>query len=138
MRILGLDLGKKRIGVAVSDEAGITAQPLATIKRSNYRKDLEEVLKFAGEYSVKEILVGMPVRTDGTIGEGSRYVLDFIEKLKNATDLPVNTWDERFSTAAVERVLIEGDVSRAGRKKVVDKLAAAYILQGYLDSLGQG
>lgn len=134
MRILGLDLGKKTIGVAVSDETEITAQPVTVIKRSNYRADIEGILMICGEYSVGEIIIGLPVHMDGSMGESASRVLEFIEKLKERTDLPVRTWDERLSTMAVTKILIEGDVTRAKRKKVVDKLAAAYILQGYLDS----
>lgn len=135
MRILGLDLGKKTIGVAVSDEAGLTAQPVTTVKRKSYRADIEEVTRLAGEYSASRIVVGLPRNMDGTLGESAAMVTDFIKKLEAATSVPVVTWDERLSTAAVTKVLIEGDVSRGKRKKVVDKLAAAYILQGYLDSL---
>jgi len=138
MRILGLDLGKKTIGVAVSDEMGLTALPVRTVKRTNYRADIEEILRLAAEYEAGEIVVGLPVKMDGTFGDMAVMVLKFIEKLKEKTELAVRTWDERLSTAAVTRVLLEGDASRARRKEVVDKLAAAYILQGYLDSRGRG
>ncbi|MFQ5464392.1 MAG: Holliday junction resolvase RuvX [Thermodesulfobacteriota bacterium] len=138
MRILGLDLGKKTIGVAVSDEAGLTALPVRTIKRTNYRADIEEISRLVAEYEAGEIVVGLPVKMDGTFGDMAVMVLKFIEKLKEKTELSVRTWDERLSTVAVTRVLLEGDVSRARRKEVVDKLAAAYILQGYLDSRSRG
>lgn len=134
VRILGLDIGKKTIGVALSDEAGITAQPLKLIKRSSLAKDLEDVLQTAREHSVGKILAGLPLNMDGTSSSTTEFVLKFVEMLRAKSPVPVITWDERLSTAAVERVLIEGDMSRSRRKEVIDKMAAAYILQGYLDS----
>ena len=134
MRFLGLDIGEKTIGVAVSDELGWTAQGLTTIQRTSIRKDIEEVLRLAETYNVKGIVVGMPLRFDGSASQQTYLVHNFIERLTRDTDTPVHTWDERLSTVAVERVLIDADMSRKRRKKVVDKLAAAYILQGYLES----
>lgn len=134
MRTMGLDVGSKTIGVAMSDEAGLIAQPLLTIKRASLAKDLEEVARLLGEYSAGLIVVGLPVNMDGTIGAQAQNVQKFIDKLREKVDIQVAAWDERLSTAAVERLLIEGDVSRAKRKKAVDKLAASYILQGFLDS----
>ncbi len=134
MRFLGLDPGKKTIGVAISDETGLTAQPLATIKRTSLAKDLEAIAVLIERYSVKHVVAGLPVNMNGTIGPRGTETQRFIESLREKTGLPVTAWDERLSTVAVERVLIDGDVSRARRKEVVDKLAAAYILQGYLDS----
>ncbi len=131
---MGLDMGTKTIGVALSDERGVSAQPLKTLKRAGAAKDLEELKGLIHEYSVERIVVGMPVNMDGSMGPRAKAVLGFIERLKKHVRLPVSVWDERLSTVAVTRVLIDADVSRAGRKKVVDKLAAAYILQGYLDS----
>ncbi|MBI5827479.1 MAG: Holliday junction resolvase RuvX [Deltaproteobacteria bacterium] len=134
MRFLGLDLGKKTIGVAISDETGLTAQPFAAIKKASLAKDLDAIAALIEQYSVKHIVAGMPVNMNGTIGPRGEEAQRFIESLREKTGLPVTAWDERLSTVAVERVLIDGDVSRARRKEVVDKLAAAYILQGYLDS----
>lgn len=134
LRILGLDIGRKTIGVALSDEAGITAQPLKVIKRSSLARDLEEVFSIARENEVEKIVAGLPLNMDGTSSSTTGFVLKFVELLK-AGPFPVLTWDERLSTAAVERLLIEGDISRGRRKEVVDKMAASYILQGYLDSL---
>ncbi len=131
---MGLDMGTKTIGVALSDERGVSDQPLKTLKRAGAAKDLEELKGLIHEYSVERIVVGMPVNMDGSMGPRGKAVLGFIERLKKHVSLPVSVWDERLSTVAVTRVLIDADVSRAGRKKVVDKLAAAYILQGYLDS----
>jgi len=133
MRVLGLDMGTKTIGVALSDELGLTAQPLTTIRRKGIRKDIEAVVTLMEEHSVGTVVVGMPVKMDGTMSETTRMVSGFVERLAKETDAEVRTWDERLSTAAVERVLIDGDLSRAKRKKVVDKMAAAYILQGFMD-----
>ncbi len=138
MRIMGLDLGTKTIGVAFSDESGLTAQPFCVIRRKSFARDLEELRKLADEHSVKSIVVGMPVNMDGTMGPRSEETLKFVEKLKEKVSVPVETWDERLSTAAVTRLLIEGDMSRSKRKAVVDKLAASYILQGYLDKCKAG
>lgn len=135
-RILGLDIGKKTIGVALSDEAGITAQPLKLIKRSSLTSDLEEVLKTAAEHSVGKIVAGLPLNMDGTKSSTTDFVMKFVELLRERSPVPIETWDERLSTAAVERLLIEGDMSRSRRKEVIDKLSAAYILQGYLDRFG--
>ena len=133
MRVMGLDMGTKTIGVALSDELGLTAQPLTTIKRTGIRKDMEKLLGLMEEHGVEMLVVGVPVNMDGTIGERAKSVLAFVERLREGTVAEVRTWDERLSTAAVERVLIEGDISREKRKKVIDRLAAAYILQGFLD-----
>lgn len=138
VRILGLDIGKKTIGVALSDEAWITAQPLLLIRRSSLTKDLEDVLRIARENSVGRIVAGLPLNMDGTESSTTGFVLKFVELLRAKSPVPVITWDERLSTAAVERVLIEGDVSRSRRKEVIDKMAASYILQGYLDSGAPG
>ncbi|MBM4319278.1 MAG: Holliday junction resolvase RuvX [Deltaproteobacteria bacterium] len=136
MRWLGLDLGSRTIGIAVSDELGWTAQPLLTWRRVAGRpeQDLEQLGRVARSYGVGGILVGLPLEPSGEVGRQAREVLAFVERLRAALGLPVETWDERLSTKAVERVLIEADLSRRRRRQVVDKLAAAYILQGYLDA----
>lgn len=132
-RIMGLDVGEKRIGVSVSDELNITAQPLKLIRRTSFEKDTSEILDIASGHSVGVIVVGMPLMMDGTVGGQARLVKRFIERLKLKTSISVDEWDERLSTVAVTRVLVEGDVSRKRRKDVVDQLSASYILQGYLD-----
>lgn len=134
MRIMCIDLGTKTIGLAVSDPMGLTAQPVTTLRRKAVEKDIEEVVKAAMEREVALIVVGMPINMDGTEGPRAHQTRKFAERLMAATALPIEFWDERLSTAAVTRVLIDADVSRAKRKESVDKLAAAYILQGYLDS----
>ncbi|MBI5561661.1 MAG: Holliday junction resolvase RuvX [Deltaproteobacteria bacterium] len=135
MRFMGLDVGTKTIGVAVSDPMGLTAQPVETIRRISAEADAAEVLRMASGRGVESIVVGMPVNMDGTEGTRAAATRRFMERLKEKTAVPVLAWDERLSTAAVTRVLIEGGISRAKRKEAVDKLAASYILQGYLDSL---
>ncbi|MBI5588601.1 MAG: Holliday junction resolvase RuvX [Deltaproteobacteria bacterium] len=133
MRIMGLDLGKKTIGVAVSDETGLTAQPVTTIKRVSLRKDLDQLSRLIGEYEVTGVVVGLPVNMNGSMGPAAESVFKFIENIQERTGITAETWDERLSTAAVTRVLLDGDISRSRRKEVVDKMAASYILQGYLD-----
>ena len=134
MRVMGLDMGTKRIGVAMSDERGVTATALKTLKRIGLQKDMEGLKSLVEEYSVGAVVVGMPLNMDGSMGPKAKGVEAFIARLASELRVPVSAWDERLSTVAVTRVLLEADVSRAGRKRVVDKLAAAYILQGYLDS----
>lgn len=133
MRVLGLDLGTRTIGVAVSDEEGLTAAAVKTIRRTSTERDYEEVLSLIEEYGAGEVVVGLPVNLDGSYGPRARAALRFVEVLRKRTKAAVKTWDERFSTAAVTRAMIEADLSRRRRRKAVDSAAAAYILQGYLD-----
>lgn len=135
MRILGLDIGDRTIGVAVSDPLGYTAQGITTIRRKNEDKDIEELIKLCTEYNVETIISGLPKNMNGTIGPQSEKVLQFCELLKTKIDIPIKMWDERLTTVAAQRAMLEADLSRAKRKKIVDKMAATYILQGYLDSL---
>jgi len=135
MRILGLDVGTKTIGVAVSDEMGWTGQGIATIRRTNIRADLAELDNYLQQYSVEKIVVGVLKNMDGSIGSAAEQIYLFIERLREKFSMPVDTWDERLSTVAAERVLLEADMSRGKRKKVIDKVAAVLILQGYLDYL---
>ncbi len=121
--------------MAVSDDLGMTASGLTTLVWKNFEKLLDEIQDICRQYKVEKIVVGLPKRMDGTIGPEAQKVLTLVEALKEKMKLEVVTWDERFSTVAVERVLIEADLSRKKRKKVRDKVAATYILQGYLDSL---
>lgn len=133
MRILGLDVGSKTIGVAVSDEMGYTAQGLTTIRRTTEEEDLAVVRGLVAEYGATEVVVGLPRRLDGSLGEAAQGVLAFVERLKEGLGAEVKTWDERLSTVAASKMLIAADVSRKKRKKVIDKLAAVLILQAYLD-----
>ncbi len=132
--MMGLDVGKKRIGIALSDELGWTAQPYGTLERQGSRHDLQKIRCLVEENGVSEIVVGMPINMNGTMGRQARWVEAFIRDLQQAVSVPVSSWDERLTTVAAQRLLIEADLTRAKRKKKVDKLAAALILQGYLDS----
>lgn len=132
-RIMGLDIGDKTIGVAVSDIMGLTAQGVTTIKRVGKKKDIEEIKKIVLEKQVNKIVSGLPKNMNGTIGTQGEKVQKFCELLKQEINLPIEFWDERLSTVAAERSLIEGNVRRENRKKVIDMLAAVIILQGYLD-----
>ncbi|MCL2817151.1 MAG: Holliday junction resolvase RuvX [Clostridiales bacterium] len=135
MRVMGLDVGERSIGVALSDPFGWTAQGLTTVWRSGLERDLAALGKIIGEYQVERILVGLPLNMNGSKGPSALAAEELGRAAGEAFGLEVLFWDERLSTKAVERLLISGDVSRKKRGKVVDKLAAAYILQGYLDSL---
>jgi len=134
MKIIGLDVGSKTIGVAVSDDMGWTAQGVSTIVRKGLGRDLEEIKKLVGQYGASEIVVGLPKNMDGTVGEQAEKALFLAEKINKNLTIPVTMWDERLSTKAATRTLLEADLSRKKRKKVIDKMAAVFILQGYLDS----
>jgi putative Holliday junction resolvase len=130
---MGLDVGTKTVGVALSDELGITAQPMTTVRRTNLRADLKVLKELSLEHDVRRFIVGLPLNMDGTEGERAFASRAFAAALEEATELPTVLWDERLTTVAAQRVLLEADVSRAKRKKVVDQIAAALILQGWLD-----
>lgn len=134
MRIMGLDVGEKRIGVALSDLLGYTAQGLCVIERRKLEYDLGRMREIINEYEVKKLVLGMPYNMDGTMGWKAEEVKEFGNLLAGEFGLPIEYQDERLSTKAVEGTLIAADVSRKKRRQVVDKLAAVYILQGYLDS----
>ncbi len=134
MRILGLDIGSKRIGVALSDELGYTAQGVETVTYSDPESAADRIQGIAESRGVTEMVIGIPYNMNGTEGPQVRNVREFIERLRKRINVPIHEWDERLTTFAAERVLLEADVSRAKRKKVVDKLAAVLILQGFLDS----
>ena len=134
MRIMGLDLGTKRIGVALSDEMCILAQGRDAIARISDDKAIDRIKEIVDEFGVGHIVVGLPVNMNGTEGERALDSRRFGEKLKESTGLSVAFWDERFSTKEVEDMLIKASVRRDKRKKVIDKMAAQVILQSYLDS----
>ncbi len=134
-RILALDLGDRTIGLAVSDLMGWTAQGLHTIRRENDEKDLEALLRIIKEYQVADLVVGLPKNMNGTIGPQAEKVRAFIEQIRPATQCSITEWDERLSTKMAERSLIEADMRRSKRKKIIDTAAAVCILQGYLDYL---
>ena len=133
MRVMGLDVGSRTIGVAMSDELQLTAQSLKTILRKTPEDDLKELAAIIHQFDVSQIVVGLPRNMNGTLGEQAEKILKWIKTLEKTIQLPVATWDERLSTVAATRILLEADLSRKKRKKSVDKLAAAIILQGYLD-----
>jgi putative Holliday junction resolvase len=133
--LLGIDLGSTTIGLAVSDATRIIASPLETLKRGKFRVDSAALVKLIEQRDIGGIVIGLPVSMDGTEGPRCQATRQFAENLLGVIDLPIAFWDERLSTAAVERVLIgEADMSRKRRREVVDKMAAAYILQGALDT----
>jgi len=134
MRTLGLDVGSKTIGVAVSDELNLIAQGVTTLKRKGVRLDTKDLLRMIEELKVEKVVVGLPKNMNGSLGPSAKMVLSLVEELKKFIDLPIITWDERLSTVAAQKALLEADVSRKKRKQVVDKVAALLILQGYLDS----
>ena len=136
MRILGLDFGSRTVGVAVCDPLGITAQTVETIERKDenkLRKTLARIEALVKEYEAQEIVLGYPKNMNNTLGERVEKTEAFQEMLERRTGLPVVLWDERLTTVAAERVLMESGVRRENRKKSVDQIAAAMILQGYLD-----
>ncbi|MEW5978855.1 MAG: Holliday junction resolvase RuvX [Acidobacteriota bacterium] len=133
MRVMGLDVGQARIGVAVSDETLLIAQAITTLKRLSWEKDLQRILKLAEEYEVGQIIVGYPLNMNGTEGRQALFVQRFVGRLRAATSLEVSLWDERLSSFSAEQILSEGSLSRKKQKLVIDKVAAAVILQSYLD-----
>ncbi len=135
-RVLGLDVGSKTIGVAVSDPLGITAQGLATIRRQNKRTDLEQLDKVIRKYEVREIVVGYPLRMGGTEGVQAVKMQRFAEELKGRFGLPVHLWDERLSSAEANRLLRQTEMSIKRRGEVVDQMAAVLILQSWMDARG--
>ena len=141
MRIMGLDYGSKTVGVAVSDPLGITAQGIETIERkeeNKLRQTLARIEALVQEYEVEKIVLGFPKNMNNTIGERAEKSLELKEKLERRIGIPVIMWDERLTTVEAERTLMESKVRRENRKKYVDKIAAVFILQGYLDSLSMG
>jgi len=134
-RLMGLDLGTKTIGLALSDIMRTIATPLQTIRREKFTTDIKILLQLAKEHDVSTLVIGMPFSLDGSEGPRAQATRAFARNLGQHTELPLVFWDERLSTVAVERTLLEADASRKRRAEVIDKMAAAYILQGALDRL---
>jgi putative Holliday junction resolvase len=132
-KILGLDLGEVRIGLAISDETGTIASGLGVYTRKSLDEDLEHLKALAEQYGVERIVLGLPVNMDGSLGPKAQEAQEFNRRLEEALQIPVELFDERLTTQEAERVLIEADMSRRKRKRVRDQLAAVVILQGYLD-----
>ncbi len=135
--MLALDFGEKRIGVAVSDPLGITAQPVRTIHRKGKKKDIAELLEIIRQYEAVQVVVGLPLHADGSVGEIAKKAKKFGEAVRAASGLPVDYLDERFTTLEAKEVLLQADMSRERRKEVIDKMAAQLILQRYLDKKGR-
>lgn len=138
MRIMGLDYGTKTVGVAISDALGLTAQGIETIQRkeeNKLRRTLAHIEELVSEYEVEKIVLGFPKHMNNDIGERAEKSLEFRDMLARRTGLEVIMWDERLTTVEAERTLIESNVRRENRKKYIDKIAAIFILQGYLDSV---
>jgi len=138
MRIMGLDVGSRTVGIAISDALGWTAQGIETIQINEDEGEfgIERIKELVKEYAVTEFVVGFPKNMNNTVGPRGEASQNYKKLLEETFQLPVKLWDERLSTMAAERMLIEADVSRKKRKKVIDKMAAVMILQGYLDSKG--
>ena len=139
MRIMGLDYGSKTVGVAMSDPLGLTAQAVETIWRKDenkLRKTCARIEELISEYEVERIVLGLPKHMNNDLGERAQKALAFGEMVKRRTGLEVVMWDERLTTVEAERTLIENNVRRENRKQYIDKIAAVFILQGYLDSIG--
>jgi len=133
MRVLGLDIGERRIGVALSDPEGIVAFALTVIERRSEDATLKQLIDLTQEHEVERIVIGLPRSLDGSLGKQAQAVQTFAESLAGCTELPVVTWDERLSTVAAERMMIEAGAKRKKIKERLDSVAAAFILQGYLD-----
>ena len=138
MRVIGIDLGSKRIGIALSDSDLTVATPLDVVERSgNVEKDHIAILKITDEWEVQKIIVGLPISLDGTLGSSAQSVMDEIKMLESVTDIPIETHDERFTTVTAEQILLQQNVKRDKKKRVIDKVAAAIILQGWIDSFNK-
>ncbi|MBI1909279.1 MAG: Holliday junction resolvase RuvX [Deltaproteobacteria bacterium] len=137
MKCLGLDFGEKTIGIAVSDDLSLTAQGVTTLYRKSLSQDMAALEQLVKDYQASQIVIGLPLNMNGTEGGKAREVRQFMQQLERhfGDKVSVIPWDERLSTMAAERGLLEADLSRAKRRKVIDKMAAVFILQGYLDSI---
>jgi putative Holliday junction resolvase len=135
-RILALDLGKKRIGMALSDELGITAQGLPTLERRNKRSDFAALAAVVRENNVRQIVLGLPLRMSGEEGSQADWARSFAEELKRHVDVPIDLRDERWTSKQAERVLMGSGIRQQDRKPAIDRIAAVILLQDYLDSLG--
>lgn len=140
MRILALDFGQKNIGVAISDPFGWSAQGLETIRRkqeTDIKESIQKIANLVEQYQVQKIVIGFPKNMNNTCGERAEKTLLFKSKLEKSFSIPIILWDERLSSAGAERILLEADVNRKKRKTLIDKMAAVFILQGYLDSISK-
>ncbi len=134
MRILALDVGEKNIGLAISDELGLIAQGLPTLRHRTKDEDISAIADILKVHHITEVVVGMPINLDGSLGKKAQEVAVFFEDLKKRITLPIKVWDERFTSVQAEKVLLEAGLSRKKRKRKIDQLAARLILQNYLDA----
>lgn len=134
-RLLGLDLGTKTLGLALSDNHWIIASPFKTLERQKFSKDILEFKKIIDEFKIDALIIGLPINMNGTEGPKCQSIRQFAQNFLTYHDLPICFWDERLSTVAVSRIMIQADISRKRQGEVVDKMAASYILQGFLDRL---
>jgi putative Holliday junction resolvase len=134
---MGLDIGDKRIGIAISDALNLTAQSKDVIIRTNHRQDLKIIKKYIAQYQVDQLIVGLPKNMDGSLGKQAQKTQAYVNFLKNNLEIPIEFWDERLSTREAEKLLIEANVRRSRRKGVIDQVAASIILQGYLDNFNR-
>lgn len=135
MKIMSLDVGTKRIGIAVSDELGITANGLQTLKRTDNKSDIKKLKNLCSELNVEKVIVGIPYNTDGQISKNGQVIKNFSEKLRKELSLPVDYINEAFTTMDAQQYLLEANMSRKKRKKVIDKLSAVIMLQEYLEQM---
>jgi putative Holliday junction resolvase len=133
-RVMGLDYGEKRIGVALSDPLGLTAQPLTTLERTSLEQDLDALAALQVKHEVRRVVIGLPLSLKGERGDRARAAEGFGRRLERRTGVPVEAWDERLTSVQAERALLEGDVSRKRRREVIDRTAAVFILQSWLDA----
>jgi putative Holliday junction resolvase len=138
VRILGLDFGTKRIGVALSDELFMIAQGMDTIYRKDLKQDLEMIAKIVRDNGVIELVVGLPISMNGTHSQKTKETLEFVESLKTVLTVPIKTWDERLTTVQADRTMMEAGMNSFKRRQLADKIAAQLILQGYLDLRKRG
>lgn len=134
-RLLGLDVGETTIGVALSDVRRVIASPFFTIERKKFGKDVEKLKAAISNQKICGLIIGYPINMDGSLGARTQSVRTFVSNISKHINLPMLLWDERMSTMAVEKMMIQADMSRKRRAELVDKLAASYILQGYLDTV---
>ena len=134
MRIMGLDVGEKRIGVAISDPLGWTAQGHSVVQRSSLKNDLAKLKELCQQLECELVVVGLPRNMNGTLGPKAEEIQEFVRHLHDVIGVPIEYWDERLTTRSAERVLLEADLSRRKRRKVIDKVAAVHIPQNYLDA----
>jgi len=135
---MGLDYGEKRIGVALSDPLGLTAQPLTTLERTSLERDLDALAALQQRHEVRRVVIGLPLSLKGERGDRARAAEGFGRRLERRTGVPVEAWDERLTSVQAERALLEGDVSRKRRRELIDRTAAVFILQSWLDAHGAG